>query len=91
MARRVRSAATRASTQPRRSQAALNHKRGAPRYPDRHGFHASESADGRRRLHPAAARGGHQGGFGTSLLINIILTLLFWVPGLIHAIIVVLR
>jgi len=34
---------------------------------------------------------GIKEGFGVSLLINIILTLLFWLPGFIHALIVVLR
>jgi uncharacterized membrane protein YqaE (UPF0057 family) len=34
---------------------------------------------------------GLKEGLGTSFLINLILTLLFWLPGLIHALIVVLR
>jgi uncharacterized membrane protein YqaE (UPF0057 family) len=34
---------------------------------------------------------GIKDGWGVSLLINIILTLLLWLPGFIHALIVVLR
>ncbi|MHC5004757.1 MAG: YqaE/Pmp3 family membrane protein [Planctomycetota bacterium] len=34
---------------------------------------------------------GIKEGLGTSLLINILLTLLLWLPGFIHAIIVVVR
>ena len=34
---------------------------------------------------------GLKEGIGTSLLINIILTILFWLPGFIHALIVILR
>ena len=33
---------------------------------------------------------GIKSGLGPALLLNIILTLLFWIPGLIHALIVVL-
>ncbi|HVU62796.1 MAG TPA: YqaE/Pmp3 family membrane protein [Phycisphaerales bacterium] len=34
---------------------------------------------------------GLKRGIGTSLLINIILTILFWLPGFIHALIVILN
>ena len=34
---------------------------------------------------------GLKEGIGTSFIINVVLTLLFWLPGLIHALIVVLR
>jgi uncharacterized membrane protein YqaE (UPF0057 family) len=34
---------------------------------------------------------GLKEGLGTSFIINVILTLLFWLPGFIHALIVVLR
>ncbi len=34
---------------------------------------------------------GLKEGIGTSFIINVVLTLLFWLPGFIHALIVVLR
>lgn len=34
---------------------------------------------------------GLKEGIGTSFIINLVLTLLFWLPGFIHALIVVLR
>ncbi len=34
---------------------------------------------------------GLKEGLGTSFIINVVLTLLFWLPGFIHALIVVLR
>ena len=34
---------------------------------------------------------GLKEGIGTSFIINVVLTLLFWLPGFLHALIVVLR
>ncbi|MGE9267963.1 MAG: YqaE/Pmp3 family membrane protein [Verrucomicrobiales bacterium] len=34
---------------------------------------------------------GLKAGFGGSFLLNLVLTLIFWLPGLIHALLVVLK